>query len=399
MVMLYGRGMSRRDLARYAGALSQFAGVRLMTLGDGVERGVRMLEFRTGSGFRFSVLVDRGMDIGDCDHRGRAIGWHSPTGFRHPGLNEAEAEKGLGWLRSFSGLLVTCGLDHYGFNHEESGAHYHYVHRPMVRHTIHGRVGGVPARLGGYGERWDGDECTLWCEGVVQQATMFGEDLHLIRRIEAPVGGNVITISDRVVNHGFYRTPHMILYHVNIGHPVLAEGARYVAPVAETVFASHAGETFRRQGVGYRRLPGPLPSFHEQVWQHDMSPDAEGWVRAGVINDTIGLGFLVESRKSELPCHYEWQDFQEGQYAIGVEPATNHILGHGAARERGELVWLEHAEARTYTTRLRVLDGASEIGAAEAAIRAAAVQAENDFPEPTGRFADLSGFGREGEGA
>ena len=97
--------------------LSQFAGVRLMTLGDGVERGVRMLEFRTGTGLRFTVLVDRALDIADCEYRGAAIGWHSPSGFRHPGLHEYEGEGGLAWLRSFSGLIVTCGLDHILFMH------------------------------------------------------------------------------------------------------------------------------------------------------------------------------------------------------------------------------------------------------------------------------------------
>jgi hypothetical protein len=56
--------------------LSQFAGVRLMELGDGVERGIRLLEFRTGSGLRFTVLVDRAFDIADCEYRGAAIGWH-----------------------------------------------------------------------------------------------------------------------------------------------------------------------------------------------------------------------------------------------------------------------------------------------------------------------------------
>src|SRR5215475_1421164 len=112
MVELFGRSMSRLDVERHAGALSQFAGVRLVTLGDGVERGIRMLEFRTGSGLRFTVLVDRAMDIADCDFMGRSIGWHSPAGFRHPGLHEPEGEDGLGWLRSFSGLIMTCGLDH-----------------------------------------------------------------------------------------------------------------------------------------------------------------------------------------------------------------------------------------------------------------------------------------------
>jgi hypothetical protein len=94
VVKLYGQTLSRREVAERSGALSQFAGVRLMTLCDGVERGVRLLEFRTGSGLRFTVLVDRALDIGDCEFKGQAIGWHSPSGFRHPGLHEYEASRG-----------------------------------------------------------------------------------------------------------------------------------------------------------------------------------------------------------------------------------------------------------------------------------------------------------------
>ncbi len=199
--------------------------MRLVTLGDGVERGVRALEFRTGGGLSFTVLIDRAFDVADCEYRGAAIGWHSPTGFRHPGLHEYEGEGGLSWLRSLSGLMVTCGLDHTLFMHEAPAAQYTYGPRKSVQSSLHGRIGTIPGKLLGYGERWEGDECTLYCEGLVVQATVFGEDLHLVRRIEARVGSREFTVHDRVVNHGFYRTPHMLLYHVNLGHPVLAEGA------------------------------------------------------------------------------------------------------------------------------------------------------------------------------
>ena len=79
MTRLYGQTMSRRALAERTGALSQFAGVRLMTLGDGVERGVRQLEFRTGTGLRFTVLIDRAMDIAECEHGGRAVFDNGPV--------------------------------------------------------------------------------------------------------------------------------------------------------------------------------------------------------------------------------------------------------------------------------------------------------------------------------
>lgn len=85
MVDIYGQTLSRRELAERAGLLSQVAGVRLSTLSDGVERGIRMLEFRTGSGLRFTVLVDRAMDIADCDYRGLGIAGTLPraTAIRH----------------------------------------------------------------------------------------------------------------------------------------------------------------------------------------------------------------------------------------------------------------------------------------------------------------------------
>ena len=104
MIQLYDTHYTRRDLARRAGSLSQFAGVQLSTLGDGVERGVRCIEFRTGTGFMFKVLVDRAFDIGHCEYRGAAIGWHSPTGFRNPALHEYNDEGGL----SRSGHFPNC---------------------------------------------------------------------------------------------------------------------------------------------------------------------------------------------------------------------------------------------------------------------------------------------------
>lgn len=391
MVELYGQTMSRRDVAARAGALSQFAGVRLMTLGDGLERGIRMLEFRTGTGLRFTVLVDRALDIADCDYRGMAVGWHSPAGFRNPGLHEYEGEGGLAWLRSFSGLMVTCGLDHILFMYDEPAGHYVYGPRKTVSHSIHGRVSTIPARLTGYGERWEGDECILWCEGVVSQGTVFGEDLHLVRRIEARVGTNEIRISDRVVNRGFYRTPHMYCYHINVGHPVVAKGTRYLAPINDVVWAAHAGTAYESQKVGYRTVPDPQHDFHEQVWQHEMAADDQGEVPVAIVNDALGIGFEVVTRKDQFPCMYEWQNLQEGQYALAIEPATNHVMGHGAARERGEMIWLEHGDERSYDTVFRILPDSEAIAAAEKRISALARQPEDEFPQPSGNHLPIEG--------
>ncbi len=391
MVALNGRTYTRREIAERSGMLSQFAGVRLMELGDGVERGIRMLEFRTGSGLRFTALIDRALDIADCEFKGQAIGWNSPAGFRHPGLHEYEGEGGLAWARSFSGLLVTCGLDHILFMNEVPADSYVYSPKATVSHSLHGRIGTIPARLTGYGEEWRGDECVLWAEGIVQQSAVFGEDLHLIRRIEADVGGNDIRISDRVVNHGFYKTPHMYCYHINVGHPLLDAGSRYLAPIRDVVWAAHAGTAYRKQGVGYRTLSAPKLDFHEQVWQHELGADADGKQFVALVNDRIGLGFEVVTDKAQFPCLYEWQNLQAGQYALGIEPSTNHVLGNNAARERGEMIWLQHGEEKRYDSTFRILDGASAIAASEARIRAISGQPEDEYPTPSGNHLKIGG--------
>jgi hypothetical protein len=388
LVNLFGRQLTRREVAAHSGSLSQFAGVRLVTLGDGLERGIRMLEFHAGAGLRFTVLVDRAMDIADCEYKGFSIGWHSPAGFRHPGLHEYEGEGGLGWLRSFSGLMLTCGLDHILFMDEAPADQYLYKHRKSVKNSIHGRVSTIPARLGGYGERWEGDRCFLWCEGTVTQATVFGEDLHLTRRIEVEVGTNVILIHDTVANRGFFRTPHMYMYHINVGHPVVDEGSRYLAPIADVVWADHADD-YTRQGVGYRRLPGPRPEFREQVWQHDLASDSEGLAPIAVVNDRLGIGLKVVTRKDQFPCLFEWQNFQAGHYTLGVEPSTNHVLGAPFARERGELIWLDPGGERRYDSSIGVLDGAEEIARCEASIRAIGPQPDMDYPRPSFNYPRL----------
>lgn len=96
------------------------------------------------------------------------------------------------------------------------------------------------------------------------------------------------------------------------------------------------------------------------------------------------------TRKDQLPCAYQWQNFQAGQYALGIEPSTHHVLGNLAARERGEMIWLEHGEGRSYDAVFRVLDGAGAIAAAEAKIASIARQPQQDYPVPSGNFPGLA---------
>src|SRR3546814_13401744 len=105
--------------------------------------------------------------------------------------------------------------------------------------------------------------------------TLFrSEDLHLIRRIEAKVGSDEIRLHDRAVNHGFYRTPHLYCYHINVGCPVLDEVSCYLALISEKVWGAHAGDDSRKQGAGYSTLTAPQLNYQEQMWPHERFADS-----------------------------------------------------------------------------------------------------------------------------
>ena len=374
---LHGIGLTYAELSARTGDMAAFGGVREVELSNGVERGIRSLEFRTGTGLAFEVLVDRAMDIGPADHSGRQVGWRSPTGFRHPGLHEQSGDDGMSWLRSFSGLCVTAGLDHTLFKAEVDASNYAYPHRQTIRHGLHGRVGNLPAALQGYGETWTDDGCTLWAEGEVRQASVFGENLRLRRRVESSLGSNEIVVLDEVVNAGYDVTPHMYLYHINVGWPIVDAGTRFVASIGGTSWMS---DSAANPVNAYHTMTDPIPGYVEQVYELDLSKGSDGRHRVALINDRLGFGLMVDWDAEAMPYFFEWVNLRSGSYAVGLEPSTHHVEGNQAARDDGSMIWLGPGESRSYSLRYTVLTNAEECQEAERSIRAAGGQPATDVP-------------------
>lgn len=383
---LHGRALSFEALAARTGDVRAHAGARLVEHLDGSARGTRVIEIATGGGLAFSIVVDRGFDLGAAALHGVPFAWASATGLRAPALMDAESEAGLGLLRGYTGLMTTCGLDHTGGPAETDGERYAYALRTRIQHPLHGRISHEPARLIGYGEDWEAGH--IWAEGEVTQAAVFGENLVLRRRITAPIGAAHITIVDTVTNRGFAPTPHMLLYHVNLGWPLLDEGARYVAPISRVLSASHATVPgLAAQDVGWSEVPEPRWPFQEQVWEHALVPDARGMASAMLVNDALfdgrGLGVRVAADRATLPRHLVWQAFAKGLYALGIEPATNHADGRAAAEAHGELTILAPGEARRYRVEIDALTGET-LREAETALRTLAPGPAARFPKPVG---------------
>lgn len=381
---LYGQDLSQNDLLKRTGELSQFAGVKLYTLENGIEKGVRVLEFKTGSGLSFQVMLDRAMDIGDMNYCGASIGWHSPTGFTHPSLYDVEAENGLGWLRGFSGFMMTCGLDHILGSEEDEVTYYNYPARKKAKYPLHGRVAFTPAKLISYGEKWVNGEYLLWAEGKIKQVSLFGENLTLTRRIETKLGSNSISLNDTVTNTGFTPCPHMLMYHINLGYPILDENSRYLAPIEECIWTSHP---VKNQNVGYKSMIAPQDKFQEQVYEHKVKADKNKKVPVALVNEAFqsgrGIGLMVEYDYDALPCLLEWQSFQSGTYVLGIEPSTNHVLGRNFAKQNNQLIMLQPNETKKYQIKFKVLTNQQQIKSVEQKITQITPPLSDDFVTAT----------------
>jgi hypothetical protein len=356
MPELFGRSYSRSELLCRVGRLEQVAGVRLVTLGDGLGRGVRVIEFHTGSGFSFEVVVDRCFDIGQCEIGGRPLNWQSNAGIVGPWFYENDE---WGWFRAWGGgMVVTCGLDHTLLAGEDDASDFHQMHNfQTVRFGLHGRVGGLPARLIGYGERWEGDACVLWAEGEVLQSAIFGEHMLLHRRIEARVGESHFTIHDEVENVGHSRVSHMLLYHCNVGFPVVDRGSELL--VASLKTTTDYGVPIE----GYATLSAPIKDFTEACFEHELVAEPDGKVPVAVVNRDLGLGVYQVFRVGQLPHHTVWRMMGEDTYALAMEPSTNRDAGRRDAKERGELLHLEPGDVRPYDLEIGALVGGEAIDA------------------------------------
>jgi hypothetical protein len=314
-------------LRRQVGDISQLVSTRAATLADGNEDGVRIVDARASGGLAATILADRGLDVGALWAAGHQLAWQSPTGAVHPAyFHEAD------WLRSFhGGLLTTCGLQNVGLPSSEAGTSY----------GLHGRVSNIAARNVSHRVIEQDGMLVAEVTGEVRETDVFGSDLVLRRRITLPMGTTEMRIEDAVSNQGFQPAVLMLLYHVNVGWPVVAEGARLVTPTARI---TPRDDTARAAMDDRATFPPPRDGFTEQVFRHEL-PDDATQVSASIVNPdfepTGGIGLTVSWDARQLPYLWQWRMLGPGMYLTGLEPANCGLSGRAAEREAGGLVELE----------------------------------------------------------
>lgn len=347
MATIYQEKLSKEEILKRVGDISQIADAREGVLTSGRADGVRVIDVKTGSGLEFSVLPSRGMDIAWASYQGKAISFLSKTGVVKPEMFEKD---GLSFLRSFTcGLLTTCGLTYMGAPCIDRGEEL----------GLHGRISHIPAREVSVDQRWAGDEFLMEISGKVIQSAMFGERMVLERRIHTELGARKLQIYDVIRNEGFSEQPLMLLYHINFGYPVISESTRLIQ--SEKTLVTGRDEDARGGLDRYDQFDPPLPGYREQVFFHDLSKCRKKAGYSCLFNDRLKYGAYVKYNLEEFSHLGQWKMMGEGDYVVGIEPGNWLPLGRAEARARKELTFLKPFETREFHYEIGVVESEGEI--------------------------------------
>lgn len=303
--------------------------------------GSRRVRLSAAGGFDVELLPDRGMDLGAVSYQGIPLGFCTPA-VLSPAVPDGSAEQ---FSRRFgAGLLTTCGLDTYGLPSEDAGQQL----------PQHGRAADLAAEEVAVRTGWVDGSYRLSVSGRMRQWRLFGEDLGWERTVAIDLGGDALVITDSVVNQGRTRWPHMIMYHLNVGFPMLDGTSVVEIGRAGPAIDPTPRDAVAQAGLGtWSHFPEPRPEEPEQVFRHDLPTDRPGEVT--VRTPSIGRAVTVQVDPAQLPHVFQWTSARAGTYVLGIEPATVPTMnGRAAAREAGMLPYLEPGERVDYRVVVRM---------------------------------------------
>lgn len=328
MPKLFGKDLTKTEILKRVGDITQIAGAIRYTYGEGKAKGTDAIEVKTGGGLRFVILPDKGMNIAYAEVNGIPFSYISKTGIVSP-VHYDEKD----FLRSFEGgLLTTCGLTYMGAPCVDEG----------VSLGAHGRISNTPAFDLSINQDWDekGDY-VIEVVGKVKESSMFGDNLVLKRSIKVYLGENKILLHDEIENAGFNKSPLMVLYHMNFGYPLLSENSLL------TTNCTNMRPRDDDAAVGVNEceeFSAPVKGYKEQVFYRDSVENSY----VTLVNPDLGASVKLEFSAEQLPYFVEWKQVGEQDYVVGLEPATNPPDGRASVRESGELNFLEPEQKREF---------------------------------------------------
>lgn len=337
--------MDFKDEKKYVGNMDQLFCIRRSVGMDGREKGVSLLDVRNRSGMHFTVNASRGMDIPYLDYLGQNVGYLTPCGIAGP---EYFDDRGNGFLKSFAaGFLTTCGLKTIGSACSFEGKEY----------GLHGNLSHIPAECISYKLVEDGEAPYVRIEGTMKDSEIFGDRLKLERQICCKYRERKIILHDTVTNEGFKPARHMILYHFNIGYPILCPESELFIPTGRIVPRNSRS----KEGAGcWNLIEEPDADYEEMCFYHELIPDERNCSTVAVYNPMLETGVALKISLDTLDHFVQWKMMGAGDYVMGLEPCNATIDGIDDAVKNGTVKILKPGEQVEYHISVHILHGRKE---------------------------------------
>lgn len=283
----------------YNGKLSnkqQLYSIHRYRMEEGPMQGLRIIDCSNGK-LRFLLNESKALDMMQAYFEGENLSFVSKNGF---------LSRELPFMKRFEGgMLYTCGLDGVG---------------GVEGVETHGTLHNIPATL----TRAEAAEDGLVIEGFVRDSALFGKNLVLKRRIFSAYGSDSIEIRDTLVNEGEHTENYALLYHINLGFPLLDEGGRIEFDASEVTprtpwAAAHL--------EGWNEIAAPKTDFEETCYYLTLR---EGHI--AYVNERAGKTLTLRFDKQAMPNFMVWKSECCGDYALGLEPSTTKLDGDFAYR-------------------------------------------------------------------
>jgi hypothetical protein len=200
---------------------------------------------------------------------------------------------------------------------------------------------------------WVGDEYHIRVRGIIEEGHIFGHKVRLVREISSVQGQNIIRIKDTVTNFGYKPTPYTILYHMNLGYPLLSEESELIIDPVSTVPAT----PYAAEGINeFRRFIKPQANCQEQVYFHKMNDGSRKEAMVRLQNKKIGISLLIKFNADQLPLLTEWKMMGMGEYVLGLEPCNVPARNRVALKEDNLLPYLKAGETVTNSIEVELSD-------------------------------------------
>ena len=312
--------------------------------------GVEIVRIDTGA-VVVHVLPTRGMGIWNIESESVRFGWHSPVdGPVHPALVPVHDPGGLGWLEGFDELLVRCGLESNGApEHDDAG---------RLVYPLHGRIANLPAD--GLQIEYDEVSGRLELIGNLRESRLFFSNFRLQSRLRVHAGSPIVEILDDVTNERATPATMQMLYHVNVGAPVLQKGSKLVMPVEEL---APKDKLSANEIDTWNEFSEPQIGYSERVYFAKLRGDESNLATAMLQNADATRALAVTFATKTLPRFIVWKNTaaEADGYVTGLEPATNFPNNRSFENSQDRVVEIQPEQTICFRVTLNPLTDAESI--------------------------------------